>query len=415
MEKRKIFYGWWIVLGSVLVTATMVPLVISLSSKYLVQITGEMHLTRAQFTLTNTITQGIGIFLSPFVAKKLSSKNMKKWQSVSIFLFALAYASFSFARNVIHLYISALFVGIFFLFSALIPVSMLITNWFVAKRGVAMSIAMAGIGVGGFLFSPIVTALLERFGWRATYRIMSLVVLCVALPVSVFVFKRKPEDMGLTPYGAGATASGKHAVPGGRAVTLSVAESRSKSFFWILIVGMFLNGLINSGALGQFPPALEDLHGPGVQAVIISLYSIIGIFSKLLLGWINDRWGVRASSIFGCVTFGLAFVFMLFGSNLVMVYVMGISFGLGIGIGSVSPPLITSSVFGTEKYGEAYGFMNSAAQVGLSVGSLLTAQIYDSTGSYHAAWILLGVLTVATLLAWLGGNKQAQKYCGQPV
>ncbi len=147
---------------------------------------------------------------------------------------------------------------------------------------------------------------------------------------------------------------------------LSVKESRTKLFFILFIFGMLCNGLINTGSLGHFPPAIEELQGPQVQALIISMYSMIGIFGKLVLGWLNDRFGVVASTAFGCITFALSFIFILFGQNISMLYIMAFLFGLGDAIGTVTPPLITSAIFGAEKYGEAYGIANSFTQIGLS-------------------------------------------------
>ena len=66
----------------------------------------------------------------------------------------------------------------------------MITNWFAKKRGLAMSIAMAGIGVGGTIFSPIVTMLLGKYGWRHTYQIMALIVLVIALPAAFFILRK---------------------------------------------------------------------------------------------------------------------------------------------------------------------------------------------------------------------------------
>lgn len=412
MNKNKIFYGWWIVLGSVLITCTMVPLIMALSSKFLIQVTEEMNISRGSFTLVNTILQALGIFLSPIVSKKLATGNMRKIQSISIIGFALAYASYALAQNVFHLYISGIIVGFFYLNAALIPVSMMITNWFDKKRGLAMSIAMAGIGIGGFIFSPIVSFLLESFGWRMTYVIMAIIVLVVGLPVALFIFKKKPEDIGLKPYGSEEKTEDttKKPVKTTNAITISVKESRAKLFFYLLLIGMLANGIINSGALGQFPPALQELHGVTTQAAIISMYSLIGIFGKLILGWINDKFGVIVSSIFGCVTFGLAFVFILFGHNVVMVYAMAVVFGFGNAIGTVSPPLIVGAIYGSEKYAEAYGIANSFTQVGLSIGSLCVASIYDIFGSYNYAWVLLLILTAVTLIGWVGSYSIAKKY-----
>ena len=183
-KNSKIFYGWWVVLGCVLITTTMVPPIMSLSNKFLIQVTTEMNISRGAFTLANTIVQGLGIFISPIVSKNLAKGNMRKIQSISIIGFVLAYASYSLAKSPIHLYMSSFFVGLFYLNSTLIPVSMMVTNWFDEKRGIAMSVTMAGIGLGGTIFSPIVTNLLQNYGWRHTYLIMAGIILVVALPVA---------------------------------------------------------------------------------------------------------------------------------------------------------------------------------------------------------------------------------------
>ncbi len=65
-----------------------------------------------------------------------------------------------------------------------------------------MSIAMAGIGVGGTIFSPVITWLLGAYGWRSTYRIMALIILVLALPAALFILRKRPEDMGLYPMAA---------------------------------------------------------------------------------------------------------------------------------------------------------------------------------------------------------------------
>lgn len=412
MKEKKVFYGWYIVAGSVLITCTMVPLIMSLSSKFLLQVTEEMGISRSSFTLSNTILQALGIFLSPLVSKHLVKGNMRNIQSFSILGFVAAYASYSLAQNVYHLYLSSLLVGFFYLNSALIPISMMITNWFTRKRGVAMSLAMAGIGLGGFIFSPVVTCLLGAFGWRNTYRIMAGIVLAVAFPTAFFVLKKKPEDIGLKPYGSDAAPDASappNTVVSG--IRLTVSESRSKLFFYLLLLGMISNGIINSGALGQFPPALEELQGPAVQAAIISMYSLIGIFGKLLLGWLNDRFGIVISTTLGCISFALAFVFMLFGSNVNMLYIMAICFGFGNAIGTVTPPLIVSSIYGSDKYGEAYGITNSIMQAGLSAGSLFVAFLYDLSNSYQIAWIILLFLSGTTLIGWVGAYINSRKYC----
>ncbi len=412
MEKKRFFYGWVVVAGCVLITMTMVPPIMALSNKYLLYVTEDLGISRSAFTLANTVLQALGIFLSPLVAKKLAEGNMKRIQCLSILGYCAAYFSYSFATRPIHLYISAFLLGIFYLNATLIPVSMMVTNWFNARRGLAMSLAMAGIGVGGTVFSPVLTFLLENYGWRSTYRTMALIILLIALPAALFLLKKKPEDMGLLPLGAGEDNKGAaKSAEAPKQLRLSFSQSKGKLFFWLLLLGMLANGLINAGALGHFPPAMQESHGAAVQATIISLYSLISIGGKLLLGWINDRFGVVVSSTYACTLFGLAFVFILLSeNNVIMLYAMAVVFGLGNAIGTVTPPLITAEVFGKEQYSRAYGVVNSFTQVGLSLGSLAVASVYDLSGSYGPAWVILLALTAVTLLCWVGSVVLARSY-----
>ena len=119
---------------------------------------------------------------------------------------------------------------------------------------------------------------------------------------------------------------------------------------------------------------------------------------------------VVVSTVCGCVAFAVSFIFMLMGSNVTMLYIMAVLFGLGDAIGTVTPPLVTAAVFGTKKYGQAYGIANSFTQVGLTCGSLMVAAIYDGTGAYTSAWILLFILTIVTLVGWIGSYALSRKY-----
>lgn len=413
MRKKKLFYGWIVVAGCILITMTMVPPIMALSNKYLIYVTEDLGISRSAFTLANTVLQALGIFLSPLVSKKLAEGNMRMIQSISVVGYCASYFSYSLANSPIHLYISSFLLGIFYLNATLIPVSMMVTNWFNKHRGLAMSLTMAGIGIGGTIFSPVLTFLLENYGWRNTYRVMALIILVIALPTALFILRKKPEDMGLVPLGADETSAGGAAKDTGPAkgLRLSVSQSKTKLFFWLLLIGMLTNGIINAGALGHFPPAMQESHGAAIQAAVISMYSLISIGGKLLLGWINDRFGVVISSTYACTLFGLSFVFILLsGNNVGMLYAMAVVFGLGNAIGTVTPPLITAEVFGKENYSRAYGIANSFTQVGLSLGSLAVASVYDVSGSYQAAWVILLVLTAVTLFCWVGSVVLARKF-----
>lgn len=412
---NKIFYGWWVVAGCVVITATVVPLVMALSGKYALAVTADLGINRSQFMLANTIVQLMGIFLSPIVSKRAASGQMKLLQVGGIIGFCLSYFSYSFAQSALHLYIASFFVGIFFWSSTMIPVSYMITMWFKEKRGLAMSIAMAGIGLGGAIFSQVVTFFLNDYGWRTTYQLMAAIALVCALPIALFVCKSSPAEKGLVAYGADLEPEkqSEGAIEESKDSAITVKESYGKLFFWLIMLGMFFNGLINTGALANFPAAIQEMHDPVTSANIISIYSLVGIFGKLMLGWINDKYGLIASSVFGCGSFLLAFVLMIFGQNLGVIYLMAFSFGLGTPIGTVSPPLLAAGVFGQKNYPEAYGLISSVMTVGTALGSVFVASILDMTSSYQIAWLFMIVFTFLTLVSWIGSYLTSRKYFGQ--
>ena len=82
-----------------------------------------------------------------------------------------------------------------------VPVSSLLANWFNKRRGTATGTALVGIAAGGLLLAPLLGSITTRFGWKASYIFLGLLVWVVALPVIQFVIKGNPAELGLPPDG----------------------------------------------------------------------------------------------------------------------------------------------------------------------------------------------------------------------
>ena len=109
----------------------------------------------------------------------------------------------------------------------------------------------------------------------------------------------------------------------------------------------------------------------------------------------------------------LSFVSMLFVGQAWGPWLVAIVFGFGLALGSVLPPLVTSSIYGRTMYGEAYGFVQSSTQVGAALGPLLVSFIFDSSGSYHWAWIINIGFAVLTGFLWFLAHKNAEPFQGK--
>ena len=89
------------------------------------------------------------------------------------------------------------------------PVSMMITAWFTKRRGLAMSITLAGIGLGGSILAPLVNQFILNYGWRTAYQYTGFIIILIACPVVFFILRPTPESMGLKAYGEDSTIEEK--------------------------------------------------------------------------------------------------------------------------------------------------------------------------------------------------------------
>lgn len=409
MDKSKTFYGWWVVVGSAIMLAVLGPAAVAVANIYQAPVVAEFGISNSQFAISNSLVLGVGIFLSPFVSKRLSTGNFKRTYIISFIIYALAYIGFGFATNIYVFYILSLFVGYGFLSTTILPVSILISNWFISKRGLALSLAFTGLGIGGVIFSQLVTFLINSFGWSTTYKIYGLLMLIVILPVVLFIIKVKPQEMGLKPYGAEEVISKETTKINKGTDNKNTSNNIVKtSYFMLLIVGAVFVGISKNSGLGQFPPVLASIHGDATAATIISIYSAVGILGKIVLGHINDLHGSIKSTIYATFILALSYFFMLFSEHTIAVVIMAILFGMGNAIGTVLPPLITAEMYNEEDYSIAYGYVNSGVQLGMTVGSLFAAGIADLTGSYNYSWMATLVLCFLIAILWVTAVKQAK-------
>jgi MFS family permease len=410
-KDSKIFYGWWVVLGSAILLAVLGPAAVAVANIYQAPIVADFGITNSQFALSNSLVLGVGIFLSPFISKQFTSGNFKRTYMVSLLIYAFAYIAYGFTTNIYLFYGLSLLVGYGYVSTTIIPVSILINNWFINKRGLALSLALTDLGVGGVVFSQLVTFLINTLDWRQAYMVYGGLMLLIVLPIMWFLIKVKPEDMNLQPYGVELDLndqSGEEEQM--KEVRMSFSDTMTKPFFIMLVVGAVLVGITNNGGLGQFPPVLTNLHGGATAATIISVYSAVGIVGKLVLGHVNDLYGIVKSTLYASFLLVIAYFLMLFSENIIAVFIMAVFFGMGNAIGTVLPPLITSAIYPAEQYSSAYGYVNSGVQLGMTVGSLFAAGIADLTGSYNYSWIAILIVAILVAVFWVGSYKNAKKY-----
>ena len=78
-------------------------------------------------------------------------------------------------------------------------IAALTSKWFEKWRGFAISLSLSGNGLGQFALVPLFTLFTVRYGWRASYLYIGLIMVAVNIPLALLVIKGDPDDLGRNP------------------------------------------------------------------------------------------------------------------------------------------------------------------------------------------------------------------------
>lgn len=395
-SNSKIFYGWWIVVGAFFLNFAGIGIIMNSMGVFIKPVSESLGFTRGGFTLYFTIAALAMMVMAPVMGKLLERYDIRIIMTICTTMMAASFALFSQCRTLTQFYVLALFLGIGSAGSHIIPVSMMITNWFIDKRGLAMGIVFAATGVGGLIFNPLANWIIMHYSWQAAYLTFGLIIGVLSIPVAIFIVCAKPADKGLLPYG-GEQAVAKQSLAEQQGLTATQAL-RDRAF-WLLAVIILLIAIANMGVLHHIVPYLTDIGFSSTTAtMLMSLHMGMLIFGKVLTGSLADRLGLLKSYLV-CMAGLIISIALLYGAQLMWVAVVfSVLFGFSIAVRTVLPPLMTARVLGQKHFGVIYGFLNVFTTLGTALGVPLSGFIYDWTKSYSLAFALyIGLCLIAVV------------------
>jgi MFS family permease len=298
-----------------------------------------------------------------------------------------------------------------------------LTNWFVRRRGLAMSIAYSGAGAS-ILVLPAVQALIERYGWRTTCVAMGAVILAVLVPLNLALRKR-PEDLGLAPDGdasPGAAASAARADnvvdAAWAAIDWTLARAMRTARFWWIASGyaaaMFAWYAVQ---VHQTKYLMEIGFSGSYAAWALGLVSLVAIPGQIALGHISDRIGREWVWTVGCLGFAVCYAALLVMGRVpssALLWTMVIAQGfLGYGFTSVIGA-IPAEIFQGRHYGGIFGTLMGIGVAGGAIGPWVTGLAYDLSGSYGAGFgIAIGCCVFSAAAIWRAGPRHIRAVAGR--
>jgi MFS family permease len=301
--------------------------------------------------------------------------------------------------------------------------SLYLPNWFNRRRGLAIGLAFAGVGIGSMTLLPWVQVMIDQTGWRTACTAIGLLVLIVLAPINLLLRKR-PEDIGLRPDGDAAPAASvqkamSNVVDAEWANTdWTLGRALATSRFWWLAIGYF-GGLYIWYAVQvhQTKYLLDIGFGPSVAVWSLGAVSLLGIPGQIFLGHLSDRIGREWVWSIGCAGFAICFAALMAlpqVHSLALVYLMVFTQGaLGYGLTSVLGAIVVE-IFQGKHYGSIFGTIQVAALSGGAVGPWVTGVLHDVTGNYSLAFAIgIAMSGLSAAAIWLAAPRKVRAVAGR--
>ena len=270
---------------------------------------------------------------------------------------------------------------------SLIP-NTLAAQWFVKKRGFAVSLMALGSFISAMVFPIINTWLIDTWDWRFAWQFWGILLLVIFVPVALLGVRNKPEDIGLEPDGPLKQKEELKPILGSAVVKeaeedWTLQEAKKTRAFWAILICVGIPSMINTGITFHILSIFgsNDLS-PGIAATVLSLMAMVGIPMSFVSGFITDRVQTNYLLLAIFIIEFILLLMLLITNNFFMAILFGIIWGTANGLERISLNVIWPNYFGRKYIGSINGVGVTMTVLGSSLGPLPFGVGFDLFHSY---------------------------------
>ena len=423
MKTNKIYYGWAIVFSAFITLGVVFGLWYSFSV-FLLAIKQEFSWS------TSTVSSIFSVFLIshsvfglatgylqdrlgpriviPIGAVFLSFSLVLTSRSESLWDFQIAYGIFAGSGTSMMGYISH---------SAFLP------RWFEKKRGLAVGIATAGIGLGMLAIVPLSERIIFLYGWRNAYLLFGIVILIIIGPLNLVIGRKSPNEVGqFMGEEAADKKSKKHSTTfrvmkvvdeKWAAIEWDVMSAVRTSRFWYLLFSFFFISFCVQGVMLHAVSAMVDCNVDQLKAAYyLGIAGITGSAGKIIFGYCSDIIGREYSKLISDCIAVLGIIVLIHVSF--NPEILGITYALlfGLGYGAAAPliPTISADIFMGNKFGMIFSIIALGGGIGGATGTYVSGLLRDFTKNYSMSlWVCCLALAISCALVFLAAPGKVRK------
>jgi MFS family permease len=337
---------------------------------------------------------------SPVVGWTLDRYGARTILTVSILVLGLSTISLAWATVPIAFYLAYGTGRVLFSSPLNIGPSVVVSRWFVRRRGRATGMLFLSHSLGMITFPLIAGLVIKYRGWEDAWIVLGVLVWVLALgPVSMLI-RQSPESVGLLPDGdlPEQPGAGNDVATAVEEVSWTLREAMRTPTLWLLALATGSLFLLQSGTnIHQGAYFLDQGLGVGVSAATLSVNAVFTGAGSLFWGWLVDRVPVRFTYAGVALMMAVALVLFPSADSAIEALVVAAIFGAAVGGILVVPVVAYANYFGRRSLSAIRGVTEPFVSLGQAIGAIFSGAIYDVTGSYKDAFLILAILGFATI------------------
>jgi MFS transporter, ACS family, glucarate transporter len=297
--------------------------------------------------------------------------------------------------------------------------SQFVERWFpIQERGKANGIIFGGVGIGSGLTPPLVTAIILRYGWRASFWFSALVGAVVGI-VWYIAARDDPREHAMVGEGETALIEKGRRLSKVLAANLGAKQPVGDAIPWLRIfaskavlgvsVSYFAFGYVAWIFFAWFYIYLAQVRGLNLKtSAMYSMLPFIAMTVGCLLGgatsdWITKRYGLRLGRcLLPGLALGLTAILIVVGSRAHDASTAALTLACGAGVLYIAQSAfwaVTADIAG-EHVGVVSGIMNMGGQIGGACTASLTPLIAAHHG-WNASFATAAAIATVGAMAWI--------------
>jgi MFS family permease len=399
----RVFYGWWIVAALLVIAVVSWGLGIFGIGVYLHAIAQSRGWSVGSISSAITVSVLLSSVAAAFTGPAVGKYGPRPVMMLGAVLMAAGVFLIGQVREPWHVYVAFSLSGLGYSCLSVTTITAALSPWFEKHQGRAMSSAMLGASIGGMTSTPLLIFAIGRLGLEQAMIWSAVVALVVILPLSLFVLKKSPAELGLHPDGE---------PPAPRAAeTPARVWSRGealRTLAFISVVIAFALGLgVQVGFLTHHVTLAVPSLGAGGAAFIVSITAVAAFLGRVALARWADQVDLRVTSVWVLVVAAVSLAAIASVPASWMLVTASIVYGLTTGNVTTLSPIIVRREFGAGVFASIYGVAWMCIGFASALGPAMFGWLYDFFGGYREVLFIAAALDlIAAAVVYLGRPKQ---------